>query len=101
MADIYRIRFELVAISELHKYCNADPAYFKNTTQLVPNSQIPDDDWYEVITPETASPFTQFNQLRKWSNEDREFVRNVRLERMVNEPEWTEIEIYELYNGSE
>ncbi len=85
---IYRIRFEVVHQSALRKYCNADPLMFKNTTQTVPNSQIPDEDWHEVITEGTDNPWSQYNQLRKWQAEDREFVRTVRLDRLVSEPQW-------------
>lgn len=92
MADeVYRIRFEVVNQVALAKYCNANPAFYKHVTQVVPNSQIPDEDWHEVITPATTSPWQQFRQLRQWDSEDREFVRNVRLEKMVNEPQWEEV----------
>jgi hypothetical protein len=86
--DIYRVRFEAVGQSALRKYCNADPAMFKNTTQTVPNSQIPDEDWHEVTGHETDNPWQQYNQLRKWESEDREFVRKVRLEQLVSGPQW-------------
>ena len=85
---IYRVRFETVAQGALRKYCNADPVFYKNTTQLVPNSQIPDEDWYEVTGHETDDPWQQFNQLVAWETEDREFIRNVRLEQLVSEPKW-------------
>lgn len=88
--EIYRVLFETVRQDALRKYANADPAMFKNTTQTVPNSQIPDEDWHEVTGNATDNPWQQYNQLRKWVAEDREFVRNVRLQRMVSEPEWAE-----------
>jgi len=86
--NIYRVRFETVATGALRRYCNADPAFYKNTTQLVPNSQIPDADWREVTGHETDNPWQQYNQLRVWEREDREFVRNVRLERLISDPVW-------------
>lgn len=85
---IYRIRFETVHQSALKKYCNADPAFYKNVTQIVPNSLIPDEDWYEVLSHETDDPWQQYHQLQVWEAEDREFIRNVRLEHRVTEPKW-------------
>src|SRR5690349_876245 len=85
----YRIQFEMVKPSELHKYCNADPTYYKNVTQTVPNSQIPDEDWYEVTSRASYTPWEQYDNLRRWADQDIEFVRNVRLEKMVAEPQWT------------
>lgn len=87
-AGIYRVLFETVNQSALRKYCNADPVMFKNTTQTVPNSQIPDEDWHEVTGRETDNPWQQYNQLRQWEAADEQFVRNVRLERMAGEPRW-------------
>ena len=86
--EIYRVLFEVVNQSALRKYSNADPVMFKNTTQTVLNSQIPDEDWHPVEGRATDNPWQQYNQLRKWESQDREFVRNVRLERMAGEPQW-------------
>jgi hypothetical protein len=91
-AEIYRVLFETVNLPALRKYCNADPALFKNTTQTVPNSQIPDEDWHPVEGRATDSPWQQYNQLRQWEAGDREFVRNVRLEKMASAPIWEEVQ---------
>ncbi len=91
ITEIYRVLFEVVSQSALRKYSNADPVMYKNTTQTVPNSQIPDEDWHEVEGRATDNPWQQYNQLRKWEAEDREFVRNVRLQRMISQPEWAEV----------
>lgn len=85
---IFRVRFETVAQGALRKYCNADPVLYKNVTQTVPNSQIPDEDWHEVTGHETDNPWQQYNQLVAWETQDREFIRNVRLEQLVSEPKW-------------
>lgn len=85
---IFRIKFELVESDNLYKYSSADPRTHKNTIQTVPNSLIPDEDWKEVITHETDDPWQQYNSLKRWEAADREFVRNVRLERLVSEPRW-------------
>ena len=90
-AVIYRVLFETVNLPALRKYCNADPAMFKNTTQTVPNSQIPDEDWHPVQGRATDNPWQQYSQLRQWEAQDREFVRNVRLEKMISEPQWEEV----------
>jgi hypothetical protein len=84
----YRVRFETVSQSALRKYCNADPVYYSNVTQTVPNSQIPDEDWHEVIGHETGDPWQQYSQLVAWETADEQFIRNVRLERLVSEPQW-------------
>jgi hypothetical protein len=86
--NIYRVRFETVGQGALRKYCNADPVMYKNVTQTVPNSQIPDEDWHEVTGHETDNPWQQYNQLRAWDAADKEFIRNVRLEKLVSDPEW-------------
>lgn len=52
---VYRISFETVKQSRLRNYCNADPAFYKNTSQVIPNSQVPDEDWH-FITRETDDP---------------------------------------------
>jgi hypothetical protein len=92
---IYRVRFETVSISELHKYCNADPRFYKNVTQLVPNSQIPDEDWHEVLGHETDNPWDQFNNLMTWVLADREFVRKVTVE-LQPDPTWRPLSAEEL-----
>ena len=61
-----------------------------NTSQIVSNSHIPDEDWHEVVN-ETDTPWDQYWILRKWAAEDAHFVRNVRLERLVTQPEWAEL----------
>jgi hypothetical protein len=58
--EIYRVLFETVHTSALRKYCNADPVMFRNTTQTVPNSQIPDEDWHPVEGRATDSPWQQY-----------------------------------------
>jgi hypothetical protein len=89
---IYRIKFQTVNQTALKKYNNADPLYFRHTRQTVPNSQILDEDWHDVTTPETDNPWQQYNQLREWSDADKEFIRNVRLEKMANEAEWESVD---------
>ena len=94
MAEIYRLSWETVKQVALVKYCDADPTFYKNVTQTVPNSQIPDEDWHEVQR-ETDNPWDQYRRLRQWAAEDREFVRNVRLERMASEPQWVPVDLPE------
>jgi hypothetical protein len=89
--EIYRVVFETVIQSHLAQYCNADPTFYKNVTQTVPNSQIPDESWYEVKGHETDSPWQQYNQLKKWDRADEQFVRNIRLQKLVSAPSWEEI----------
>ena len=88
--DLYRLTWEMTSLNFLHLYSNADPRYYKNTTQIAPNSEIPDEHWHEV-SRETDDPWQQYNQLKKWADADTGFVRNVRLEKQVNEPEWREV----------
>lgn len=85
---VYRLSWEAVGQSELHLYCNADPRWYSHVTQTVPNSQIPDEHWHRIERIDT-NPFQQYNQLKKWADEDREFIRNVTLEQAVKiEPDW-------------
>jgi hypothetical protein len=86
----YRIRFETVYPGRLKNYMNADPMVYSNTSQIISNSRVPDEDWYEVVK-ETDNPWDQFWVLRKWSSEDAHFVRNIRLEKLVTAPEWAEL----------
>jgi hypothetical protein len=87
MGDVYRLSWEMVRSGRLGPYCNADPRWFKNVTQTVPNSQIPDEDW-EPISKETDDPWSQYHTLKQWEGEDRGFVRNVRLERPAEARTW-------------
>lgn len=90
--EIYRVLFETVNQAALGMYSNADPLMYSNTTQTVPNSQIPDEDWHPVEGNATDNPWQQYNQLRQWEAEDREFIRNVRLQKMTRDPQWEEVE---------
>ncbi|GEM_PF-6868278 len=87
MSEMYRLSWESTDIRELWRYSNADPLTHKNTTQIVPNSQIPDEHWHRV-SKETADPWDQYRTLKRWADADEHFVRNVVLERMVSEPHW-------------
>lgn len=87
---VYKITFETVNQDSLVKYCNADPRFFKNVTQTVPNSEIPDEDWHTVETT-TEDPWDQHNQLVVWDMQDKEFVRNIQLYEQVREPEWRKL----------
>lgn len=77
----------MVSVHLMAKYCNADPAHYKNVTQIVPNSQIPDEDWHPV-SRETTTPWDQYNTLKMWAEDGTEPIRKVRLERLVGEPVW-------------
>jgi hypothetical protein len=87
VTEFYRLSWEMVDMRSLHLFSNADPLYYKNTTQTVPNSKIPDEHWHPV-SKETSDPWSQYNTLRSWAEADKQFVRNVRLERQVSEPRW-------------
>lgn len=76
---VYRLSWEMVRQGELWRYCNADPRCYKNTTQTVPNSQIPDEHWYP-INKTTDNPWSQYNGLKRWADNDEQFVRRVVLE---------------------
>jgi hypothetical protein len=78
--DIYRIIFETVNLARYPE------------VEKLPNSQVPDRYWHEVTTNATDSPWSQYYTLRKWHREDKNFVRNIRLERMVSEPVWESFE---------
>lgn len=92
----YKLSWEIVSPSKMHKYSNADPMFYKDTRQIVPNSQIPDEDWKPVSVEfdehELESRRDQFSQLKDWDQADDEFVRNVHLYKMPGEPEWVEID---------
>lgn len=86
----YRLSWEIVHPHDLHLFSDADPAYYSNTTQTVPNSQIPDEYWYKIVK-ESGDPWSQYNQLKEWSDNDEQFVRNVKLEKQVATPTWEEV----------
>lgn len=90
-APLYRLSWEMVRTSVLARYCNADPIFYTNVKQTVPNSQIPDEHWY-AVSKETSDPWQQWRTLREWADQDRGFVRNVTLERQVNEPRWEAVD---------
>lgn len=89
MADTaYRLSWEMVNLRELWRYSNADPAMYSNTTQTVPNSEIPDEHW-RPVSKVTDNPWDQYNTLKRWADADEQFVRNVKLEQAENvEPDW-------------
>lgn len=89
----YRIVFETVDTMRLKEFTNRDPALYRSrdVKQVVPNSEIPDDAWHEVITEPTDDPWERHAVLVTWETQDREFVRNVRLERLVTEPVWERV----------
>jgi hypothetical protein len=84
---LYRLSWEMVDLSKLGLYSNADPALYKNTTQVVPNSEIPDEHWHPVQRQD-AQPWEQYRTLKGWADADTGFVRNVQLELRVDEPRW-------------
>ena len=92
----YKLSWEMVRVTKLGKYSNADPMYYSNTTQTVPNSQIPDEDWHlvskEFDEHELEERRNQYETLKSWSDADKDFVRNVKLWRMPGEPEWEQID---------
>lgn len=91
MSDTYRISWEMVSITYLGLYSDADPRMYSNTTQTVPNSQIPDEHWHPV-SRETSDPWSQYDQLRKWAEADTGFVRKVILEQAASAPTWVRVE---------
>lgn len=91
---IYRLRFEAVRQAELHKYCDLPPAFYENVRQMVPNSQIPDEDWSEVITEPRDSAdllHVQYANLKRDADTDRGFVRNPVIE-CSEEPSWRPVD---------
>lgn len=89
---IYRLSWEMVNLQELWRYSNADPYVYSNTTQTVPNSQIPDEHWHPV-SKQTEDPWSQYHQLKAWADADEQFVRDVRLEQQAREPRWEPAEV--------
>ena len=87
---MYRLSWETIDTNHLFKYCNADPIFYSNTQQTVPNSLIPDEEWH-AVSKETDDPWDQFRQLKQWADEDREFIRKVKLEVQVTQPVWEEV----------
>lgn len=90
-ATTYRLSWEMVRLSSLGQFSNADPRVYANTAQTVPNSQIPDEHWHS-ISKETRDPWDQYRTLKQWADEDREFVRKVRLQKLAGEPEWVDVD---------
>lgn len=79
---VYRLSWEMVSLRELWRYSDADPTYYKNTTQIIPNSAIPDEHWHRIERNDT-NPFQQHSALKEWADADTGFVRNVVLEESV------------------
>lgn len=89
MADQLRIRFETVKMGELWRYCKVDPRLWKGTSQVVPNSQIPESSWSETPTERIGDPagiVDQALRLRHWISEDWGFVRDVAVTTLAGEP---------------
>lgn len=92
----YRLSWEVVDLDKMHLYMNADPRFYKNCTKLVSNADIPDEHWHKVVkVKETKEEDMtgQYETLKKWADEDTDFIRNVKLEKAVlTEPIWEEVE---------
>jgi hypothetical protein len=90
----YRVLFETVNLDRLAEFCDRDPARYRSRDvhQVVPNSEIPEDAWHPVTGVTTSDPWDQYGTLRLWAAEDREFVRNIRLERLAAEETWEEVQ---------
>jgi hypothetical protein len=89
----YRLTFEVVGQQYLRLYSNADPSYYKHTTQTVPNSEIPDEHWHTVHRElddgqDLAALRDQCMRLKAWHDADKQFVRNPRIEEQTTS-EWT------------
>lgn len=89
----YRLSWEMVGIQHLYKYYNADPRYYKNTTKVVANSEIPDEDWHTVskIVNSLKEIESQYKTLKAWAENDEEPIRNVKLEVTEDVPTWKEV----------
>lgn len=76
------MRFETVREGELWRYCDANPNVYRGTEQVVPNSGVSEEHWYEVIAyhEKEAMARDQFDQLSAWADDDAEFVRRPVLE---------------------
>jgi hypothetical protein len=90
----YRLVFEIVDTNELHRYANADPRYYSNTTQMVPNSEIPNEHWRQVDreSDDIEDLRDQYDKLKEWHDGDEGYVRNPRIEQMPT-GEWTEVQL--------
>ena len=98
IGEKYRITWEMVNQAALPKYFNADPRFYSNATQIIPNSRIPDEDWHE-IRRETTDPWDQYRQLKAWADAGEQFVRNVRLEKATTEPVWVPVTDHDATEG--
>jgi hypothetical protein len=89
--DLYRIVYDSVDIRKLPKYMSADPRWRSHESQVIPNSRVAAEDWITIESPPTPEPWGQYNQLKGWADSDMHFVRNVRLQKLVGNPEWVEL----------
>lgn len=89
----YRLMFQGVKTSSLLRYMSGDPRHDQDAYQTVPNSQIPEPDWYTVATLPNDDPWGQHEQLKAWADNDRGFVRNIRLEKLITRNPYTWAEI--------
>lgn len=89
---MYRLEWQHVATKRLYKYYNADPMYYSNAKQMVPNSQVDEEDWITITKEANAIEMLQgqYEKLKEWSEADEEFVRNVKLYE-AEEPRWREV----------
>lgn len=95
---MYRIAWQGVKNMKLVKYMDADPHYYKNINQTVPNSSVDEEDWHDVLGMEAediGDLLDQFNKLREWEELDFGFVRRVRIEHLPD-PKWLTVPISEV-----
>lgn len=89
---MWKLTWEVVGMNHLHLFCDADPLYYAHTAQTVPNSEIPDMYWMPVSREDTWESINeQYIRLKQWADADKEFVRNVQLWELEEEPKWKKV----------
>ena len=88
----YKLEWQTVFTSRLHKYYNADPVLYAKTKFITRIEDIDEDDWHTVtrLGGSESSILEQFDTLKKWAEEGTEPIRNVHLYK-TEEPSWIEV----------
>lgn len=85
MNELYRLSFDTIDANMID-YCA-----FQYGEECWPLIDFKNLRWH-TVRKETTSPFTQYDQLKRWAQSHEQPIRNVILERLVTQPVWERVE---------
>jgi len=81
MSELYKLEFEVV--SPIGKGFR----FYSGELPICKPSEVPEEYWTKT-SRETDNPWQQYNQLKAWVKSGTHLVRNVKLFKAKNSPQW-------------